>query len=189
MEQEIILASEAVDGHFRFHPTSLEIVNEPPFERWVEMFEALKRAGAAIQFWLGDMINYGERAYGEKYSQFLEVRQGGTLRNYAWVADNVPASLRNDNLSWDHHRRVASLPEPEQREWLDKADQEEWSARQLDREIAKETGGRPVLLYNGQGRLEAGEDGWWLARFRPGFDFDGGNGLEVLLRVVGDVGE
>jgi hypothetical protein len=39
----------------------------------------------------------------------------GTLQNYGWVARSVETSLRNEVLSFDHHRFVAPLPPAEQR--------------------------------------------------------------------------
>ena len=38
-----------------------------------------------------------------------------TLKDTKWVSENVESSLRKDNLSFNHHREVASLP-PEKQE-------------------------------------------------------------------------
>jgi hypothetical protein len=41
-----------------------------------------------------------------------------TLSSYAYVSRNVPSSLRNELLSWEHHKAVARLDEPDQERWL-----------------------------------------------------------------------
>ncbi len=73
--------------------------------------------GRACQWWIGDWINYGDAAYGEKYAQALDETglDVQTLMNAAWVAGRIPAGLREERLSWTHHREVAALePEPRQ---------------------------------------------------------------------------
>jgi len=41
-----------------------------------------------------------------------------TLWTYAHVARRVPSSLRNKELSWEHHKAVAKLPAENQERWL-----------------------------------------------------------------------
>ena len=41
-----------------------------------------------------------------------------TLATYAYVSRNVPRSLRNEQLSWEHHKAVARLNETDQERWL-----------------------------------------------------------------------
>ena len=69
------------------------------------------RAEGAVQWWVGDWINYGEKQYGEAYAQAIEVtgKEYQALADTAWVAGKVEFSLRNENLSFAHHREVASL--------------------------------------------------------------------------------
>ena len=43
------------------------------------------------------------------------------LKNYAYVSRRVPLSLRNDFLSWEHHRVVAKLKPDDQKRWLEVA--------------------------------------------------------------------
>jgi hypothetical protein len=54
-----------------------------------------------------------------------------TLQNYAYVSRSVPISLRNERLSWEHHRIIAKLPEPDQRHWIDACVSEENSGRRM----------------------------------------------------------
>ena len=50
--------------------------------------------------------------YGETYAQAIEVTgwRVKRLKNCKWVSSQVEKSLRNDFLSWTHHREVAALP-------------------------------------------------------------------------------
>ena len=42
-----------------------------------------------------------------------------TLTNFAYVSWNVPRRVRNDKLSWEHHRKVAKLrDDAEKVRWL-----------------------------------------------------------------------
>ena len=41
-----------------------------------------------------------------------------TLQTYAHVARHVPRLLRNEALSWEHHKTVAKLDEHGQQQWL-----------------------------------------------------------------------
>jgi len=57
------------------------------------------------------------------YSQALESTdyEYQTLADYKWVAENAEFSFRNENLSFAHHRQLASLEPEDQKIWLDKA--------------------------------------------------------------------
>jgi len=47
------------------------------------------------------------------------------------VAQRVPRSRRRKGLSWSHHRAVAALDPPEQKEWLKRAVDDSLSHHQL----------------------------------------------------------
>lgn len=75
------------------------------------MGDKLKFASKAIMWWLGDWCRYGERRWGEMYSQALEATDYAyqTCRDAAWLATAVPLSRRRDNLPFTHHKEVAGL--------------------------------------------------------------------------------
>src|SRR5262249_36589342 len=60
-----------------------------------------------------------------------------TLRDDAWVAGAIDLSRRRDNLSWSHHKEVASLPEDEQDAALDEAEREGLTRNQLRQRVQK----------------------------------------------------
>ncbi len=117
--------------------TGLDLPADLNFEEWQRTGETLGRIGRACQWWIGDWLNYGERAYGEKYSQAMEATglDYETVRNYAWVADHVETVRRRTVLSWSHHQEVAALAPPDQERWLTSAEANGWSKAQLRRQI------------------------------------------------------
>jgi len=129
---------------FSATPTGLVVRHEDvPFEIWEEYGKGLARVEAALQWVIGDWVNYGEERYGDRFSQALEIWPGvenESVRVYAWVANR--AVTRVTSLSWTHHRLVASMEYEDQERWLKDAERENWSCRQLREQIAAE---RPEL--------------------------------------------
>lgn len=114
--------------------TSLILTDpEMPFDRYEAVGRWLGTLRDATAWWLGDWLIFGEGVYGEKYAQAVEAtgRSKQTLKNYLWVASNVPASRRRDDLSWSHHAEVASLEPKQQRSWLTRAAREGWSIEEM----------------------------------------------------------
>lgn len=115
----------------------LALPEDTPFDQWVELGERLGRANRLSGWLIGDWLNFGERKYGETYSQGMDATglSYQALADYAWVAGKFDLSLRKENLSITHHKHVAALPTEEQQEWLDCAVAEEWSAADLRKAI------------------------------------------------------
>jgi hypothetical protein len=107
------------------------------FEEWVCAGRQITKISSASTWWLGDWLLYGERSYGARYRDALELTPFDykTLRNYAWVARRIEMSRRRDSLSFQHHAEVAALPEPEQELWLERAQTLQWSRNELRRQL------------------------------------------------------
>lgn len=145
-----------------FEPTArgLVIHGKPTYENWVGYGRRLEFVEGAIQWLIGDWLNYGERKWGEMYAQAVTKEQAKTWRNYKWVSDRVKLSLRKDNLSWSHHQMVAPLDPSEQEIWLLIAKQKGWSANELRRQIQL---GRKALspeLPHGKYRIIYADPPW-----------------------------
>lgn len=110
---------ELGDRHLKFR-------DDTPFEVWEAVFKRLKSAEQSVQWWIGDALRFGERRYGEMYSQALEETDYAyqSLRDAAWVSSKIEVSRRRDNLPWSHHREVAPLSPEEQERWLSEAEPE-----------------------------------------------------------------
>lgn len=121
-----------------------ESITEQQFK---EIWKLLRRCAKSLQWRIGDAINFATersdagyvRPWGLRYAKALTDTdlEYGTLRNYAWVCEQVDLSRRRDNLSFAHHQEVASLKAAEQSKWLDKAIEEGWSKSELRCAIRK----------------------------------------------------
>jgi len=127
-------------GKFYFDKTGLTVTGDPTFEEWENCGKFLKQAEKSVQFWIGDWLNYGEKHYGETYTQALDETdyEEKTLRNAKYVSSKIDLSRRRDNLSFSHHAEVAALPPDEQEYWLEKAEAEGLSRTDLRQAIKHE---------------------------------------------------
>jgi hypothetical protein len=121
-------------------PTSLVLPPGLPYEAWMEVWNTLISMERSISWWLGDALNYGEHAYGEKYAQAIEATglSYQTLANCAYVAGAVEVSRRRENLSFSHHAEVAALEPEKQEVWLDTAESKDWTRSDLRRTLREE---------------------------------------------------
>lgn len=118
--------------------TGLQIHEDLTYDEWEDLGLKLAKVEQSIGFIIGDWINYGEKRYGEKYSDALK-RTGlayDTLVKYAHVAKRVQLGIRIPNLDWTHHRQVAKIKDPEkQSEWLAIAEREKLSVARLRKSL------------------------------------------------------
>lgn len=138
------------DSKITLTRTGLHISDELSFEEWQSMAARFGAAMSSAAFVIGDWLVYGEdhfrgqqrlpgfeddsipshRVSSKIYNEALRLTglDRSTLITYAYVARRVPSSLRNEQLSWEHHKAVAKLDEEEQKRWLqialDEADAE-----------------------------------------------------------------
>lgn len=120
--------------------TGIEFPESLSYEEWQSVGQSLQRIGRSWQWWIGDWLNFGEKKYGERYAQAIEETgiEYGTLRNCAYVASNVELSLRSDKVSWSHHKCLASLPQEEQKIWLDRVQSDALSVSELNKELRQQ---------------------------------------------------
>jgi N6-adenosine-specific RNA methylase IME4 len=129
---------------FELKPTGLAVRGKPTLEQWTECGRVLCLFEGAVQWWIGDWVNYGatRKDWGEKYNE-AKIATGydqRTLENYAFVAQNIQFTRRRENLSFSIHSEIARLPTTkEQTRWLDAAEEGDdgvaWSVGRLRREI------------------------------------------------------
>ncbi|MEV5597094.1 LmbU family transcriptional regulator [Streptomyces sp. NPDC052496] len=135
----------------------LEIPAELPFEDWERAGRQLSGIVNSSAWWLGDWLVYGKEHYHDRYERGLLVAglQYQTLRNYAWVAGRFQMHRRRPALSFQHHAEVASLPAEEQDRWLERAEQQKWSTKQLREGIrrAREDDAREAIADDTTRRL------------------------------------
>jgi hypothetical protein len=94
-----------------------------PYSEFESLCVMLGKMHEAVRFAIGDAIILGEKLYREQAYQAIEqigLSEKGRME-YVRVAERVPRSIRRPDISWSHHRAVATLPPPEQKAWLAKA--------------------------------------------------------------------
>jgi hypothetical protein len=127
--------------------SSLQLRRGLCFDAWAGVGRRLGRVSNASSWWLGDWLLYGERAYGRRYADALAVTRLDyqTLRNYAWVARSFEPSRRREDVSFQHHAELATLPEADQDLWLERCQRHGWSRNELRRQMRAAVG-RPETL-------------------------------------------
>lgn len=119
-----------------FSPTGWAAPPGMTFEEWERTGHTLQQIQGAVNWWVGDWLNEGEKRYGETYAQAIEAT-GWKYEQLAlckWVASSVEFSIRIENLSWTHHREVAALPPNEQADLLQWAEANDASVADLKKE-------------------------------------------------------
>lgn len=141
-ESEVVSAAPAglTVGSFRMTRSGLVIAEEVDFEEWEAFGKYLAFAVGAVQLWIGDWLNFGERRWGERYSQVMDETglSYKSLANASYVARQVDVSRRRENLSFGHHEAVAALEPEAQDRLLGLADAHGWTRSELRRQVAAE---------------------------------------------------
>jgi hypothetical protein len=111
----------------------LALPDKLPFDDWEAIGKQLKMADAAVQWWVGDWLNFGEKAYGEIYAQAIDATEWRyqTLANAKSIAAKIEFYRRRENLSFSHHAEVVSLPPAQQDKLLDEAIENQWTRAEL----------------------------------------------------------
>ncbi len=117
----------------------LRVADGVSFEEWKAIGRRLLGFADSSKWWIGDWLAYGEWSYGEKSKVVREElhKEYDEVRHYAYVAANVPRSIRRDpsEVSWSHHRLLAPLVPTEQERWLALAADNGWSHSELKEEL------------------------------------------------------
>jgi hypothetical protein len=108
-------------------------------EEWTAYGRKLGAVGRACGWWIGDWLNFGNAAYGEKYSRAARISRYDvqTLMNMAYVASRYEISRRRENISWSHHAELAAMPPDLQDQWLDRIAADRLTVKDLRAEIRR----------------------------------------------------
>lgn len=129
--------------------SGIELRANMPHEDWrnlakatLDHFEETGRTHARAMFMVGDVLNYGEREYGEEYADAIDATRAAirrsikTIQNVSWISKSIPAHIRHvDTLTLAHHEVVAKLPPEEQVSFLAAADDEELTVAELKKRV------------------------------------------------------
>lgn len=101
---------------------------------WTAVGTALSRVERAYRWWVGDWLAYGvEAEYGDMYTAALATTglEYSSLKNCKVVAAAIEMDRRRSHLSWGHHAEVAPLAPDEQDQWLERAETNKWTQKEL----------------------------------------------------------
>jgi hypothetical protein len=150
--------------------TGLQLPEGLPYDKWLGLIKTLFTFQKTVQWAIGDALLYGgsnyrdpafdsgNRTTADRYSyEIVSKLTGypvGQLYDIASVCRQVPISLRNEALSFSHHRAVRSLSPERQTHWLKTAADLGLSVEMLRYEIGvSETDGFKVLDIHTDERL------------------------------------
>jgi hypothetical protein len=93
----------------------LELDKDTPIEETLRVLDWTTTLSDHVGFMIGDVLNFGETKFGEKYNQAMlqTGRSKTTLKGYAEAAKRIPASQRVAALSFSHHREIIRLGDSE----------------------------------------------------------------------------
>ena len=127
----------AEHGPFVLTETGVIAKTEATYEEWEAAFEWVQRVDKVSQFWVGDLLAYGDR-YGEMMSQVLEATEYAeqSCKNAKHVCATIPPERRKPSIGFAKHQEIAALEtEEEQDHWLNKCEQENLTREALRAQI------------------------------------------------------
>jgi len=103
------------------------------FEQWQAMGENLGAIAKSVMFWIGDWINYGESAFGEKYAQAMDITGYSyrTVKQAKYIAKKFPPEERDERLTFTHYTAVAGEPPEKARQLLNEAIEQDLTVEEL----------------------------------------------------------
>ncbi len=140
------LPSMAIDNlslrlpNISISPTGLAIREGANEEDYSRLDSWLDLVGGSALWWWGDYLNHLASARGIEYAEAKAASSyaPATLKQAAWVCRHVAVERRRGlPLTFGHHIEVAALSPTDQEIWLDRAEDERWTTKQLRAEIRK----------------------------------------------------
>ena len=127
----------AEHGPFRMTESGVIAAKTATYDEWAEAFGWAQRVEKSSQFWIGDLLAYGDR-FGEEASQVLESTEYAeqSCKNAKHVCSTIPPERRKPGLGFSKHQEIAALPaEADQDYWLNKCEEENLTREALRAQI------------------------------------------------------
>lgn len=127
-------------GVFRFTDTGVDVEGRPTFAETYAAWDFVTRAHRSAGHWMISMIEYidSRKDFGDKRDELISVETGlseKTVGVYRSIAKSVPPANRLQGIGVGQLSVVAKLDDKDQREWLEKSRDENWTRDQLKSEI------------------------------------------------------
>lgn len=129
----VAVGPRGIDLPGRTSAVALDLPDGLTFDEWRGIGETLKGVEKSLMWWIGDWLCFGERRYGETYSQAIDATEKSysALSTAKSVAARFEVCRRRQNLSFAHHAEVAALPPEAADRLLKLAEDEGWSHKDL----------------------------------------------------------
>ena len=128
---------------FKFVRHGLIVLPGITWDEWCGMYAAVEDADKSAQFRLGDALLAGEAHFGESFAQVVDEKYIHRHTGPMWVCRKIPLARRRPSLSYSLHRELSALDDPEQTVWLDRAEAERWTVKELKEAMAAEKAREP----------------------------------------------
>ncbi|MEP7292289.1 MAG: hypothetical protein ABI835_10920 [Chloroflexota bacterium] len=136
-ENALVLCDDGsmIYDRFILHPTHLDIPKNVSSQEWQDLGYRLKHIETSLSWVIGDWAYYANSIWKFSYETIAEHYgyETSTLMTYASIARNIPTLIRNQGLSFSHHRLVTKLPPEQQKMWLNAAVENGWTLNQMYR--------------------------------------------------------
>ncbi len=124
-------------GPFTLTPKGLVMDRKPSPDDWENLGKVLGHIQRNINWWVGDMIVFGEAQQGDDiYQAVSETVSLDYIDRCSYMSRMFPPGTRQP-LSFTHHQAVASLKDPIRETLLKTAKENNWTAAEL-KQVAKE---------------------------------------------------
>jgi hypothetical protein len=89
----------------------LKLADDTPIEESLRVLDWTTTLSDHVGFMIGDVLNFGNTKWGEKYTQALNQtgRALPTLKQYASVSARIPIEKRQAVLTYTHHREILAI--------------------------------------------------------------------------------
>lgn len=122
-----------------YTPRRLVLPGDLDVEGFARLAVTVRRCAEASHFWAVDLLGKGLERFGQVETVRV-LREAGFSDEELKVLNRLgalPAELRRESLSLEHHLVVASAPGERQLEWMSIAEESQCSPAELRRSIAK----------------------------------------------------
>lgn len=118
---------------FRLTRIGLILPEDTTQEEWQDVGTLVKNIESSVSWLVADWAGFANLVWGYSYED-IGAHFGyepETLMSYVSIARAIPTLIRNQGLSFSHHRLVANLDEDNQRFWLSQALANGWTIKQM----------------------------------------------------------
>ena len=108
------------------------------FDEWSSVLHTFEAIETGFQYWIGDMLAFGETVFGEKYASAISPAQAKTWKNYCWVSRHVSPKIREQLPSFSHAYQLASIDPKKHESIAKRIGKEQLSVSSLRMALANE---------------------------------------------------